>query len=381
MTSIKTIFTTGCLWPAGLLLGGLALYGLSNALGAHFAGRGDCDRSAGCLYAVGGGSRRVRVIGFSADGDRMLARADRNTRIHDASNGRVLQRLNLGDGPWQYSVTGDRRQIVASRKDLVKVLNWDGQVQHRWAPAADTSLRAVAMLPILNGFFVADSEGLAVHHHNGDLVTRIPVEGGFLEVTATPTGEHIAAYDFVDDVLNVWPLQRLSAGIRIPNVVAAPHSVHLSADGALVAAGGEPGAYVWQTKDGQVVLAVEATDAAVTAAALSQDGRQLATGFEDGTVKVFDVATQTPIQRLDHRRVPRNLRFDEGGERLAVELERSVRVSGGERIILSRQDRDRETNRPTPILRQSDNRISTSPGYALVWTLTPPSRPERTPAQ
>jgi WD40 repeat protein len=372
MTSIKTIFTVGCLWPAGILLGGLVLYGLSNTLEGHFAGMGDCDRSAGCLYALSDDSRGVRVIGFSANGDRILVQGQRGGRIYDASNGRILQRLNLGNGPWKYSVTGDRSQIVASRKDLVKVLNWNGQVQHSWAPAADTSVRAVAMLPILNGFFVADSEGLAVHHQNGNLVTRIPVEGSFLDVTATPTGEYIAAYDFVGDTLNVWPLQRFSAGIRIPDIVASTQSIHLSADGALVAAGGEPGAYVWQTNNGQVVLAVEASDVAVTATALSQDGRQFATGFEDGRVKVFDVATQTPIQQFDHNRVPRKLGFDQGGERLAVELEHNVRISGGERI-LRRQDRDREANRPTPVLRQSDNRISTSPGYAIVWELTPTS--------
>lgn len=369
MTSIKTILKVGCLWPAGLILGGLVLYGLSSAIGGLFAGMGDCDRSAGCLYALGGDSQGVRVIGFSADGDRVLVRGQRSARIHDASNGRILQRINLGDGPWRYSVTGDRRQIVASRKDQVAVLNWNGQVQHRWSPAADTSLRAVVMLPILNGFLVADSDGLAVHHHNGDLVTRIPGEGSFLDIAASPTGDYIAAYDFVGDALKVWPLQRLSAGLRIPDVVVSPRSIHFSADGSLIAAGGEPGAYVWQTNTGQVVLAVEAPDTAVTATALSPDGRQLATGFDDGRVKVFDVATQTPIQQFDHSRVPRSLRFDEEGERLAVELERSVRVSGGERMILSRQDRDHESNRPTPILRQSDNRISTSPGYAIVWNL------------
>lgn len=368
MSFIKNLFKLGCLLPAGILIPGLLLYAFwSNFLTVRMASFGACDRDAGCLYTTFNGRRSVAVLGFSADDSRFLTVGQGSGRIHAASDGSVLTRLNPGRESHRYRISGDRSEIVAYRGDSVKVLDWEGQIQRSWTPAADATVRNVATLPLLNGFLVAEADGLAVRHGNGDLVTWLVEGGSFLQVTATPDGEYIAAYDFVDDELMVWPLQNLGAGIVIPEVEAL--SIHLSADGALVAAGGAPGAYVWDTRDGSVVLDVVAPDAdtPVTATALREDGTQLAVGFADGTVTVFDLATQAPVKQFTHRHSPRYLSFDGSGDRLAVGLDSSTRVSGGEQVF--RNNRDPGEFRPGSTLRQSDNRISTTPGYVLVWAI------------
>lgn len=368
MVRVKNILKSGFLLPASIILSGLALYALwSHFLAVRVASLGACDRAAGCQYLAFNGRRSVTVSGFSADDSRFLSVGTAKGVIHDANTGSRLGGLNPGRDTYRYRISGDRSEILAYRADAVKVLDWEGQLLQSWTPDPESSVRNVALLPVLNGFLVAESGGLAVRHGNGDLVAWLVEGGSFLQVAATPDGAYVAAYDFVDDVVMGWPLQSLGDGIVIPNVEA--QTIYLSADGARIAAAGAPGAYVWDTRDGSPVIAIEATDFPVTAAALASDGTRLAVGFENGAVVIFDVATQAQLQQFDHRHAPRSIRFNRSSDRLAVSLNTHTRVSGGEPLFRRSPRQSDRPFRPGDTLRQSDNRIEVTPGYVVVWSL------------
>lgn len=370
MGKIKTAAVTGlklgCLLPIGLLLGGFALYAVWSAvIGPRTAALGACKKGEGCLYTFFNGNRQVSVVGFSADGDRFLTRGRAGGQIHDGKTGKKLRGVDVGRENYAYSVSGDRSEILAHRKDNVKVLDWEGGLLREWQPDAEMSVRDVVRVPIVKGFAIAEA-GVSIWDGNGELITRLSEAEGIMDVAASADGEYLAAYNFVDDFITVWPLQRLEDRVKIEGVEAL--TMQLSADGALVAAGGSSGAYVWRTADGELVTAVEAEGQKATAAALSEDGEKLAVGFETGAVLVVDVATSEVVRQFDHGSPPNQILFGPEGVRLAVGLDSEVSVSGGELLL---RPKPGETIRrgPGANLRQSDNRISVKPGYGVVWSL------------
>ncbi len=375
MGNIKTILKQGCLWPVAFVLTGFAGYIVwAQVVSPRIAAQGDCDRSAGCLYTAVNGRRSVAVIGFSADGSRFLSRGTSSGQIHDATNGKFLTALDEGRENYSYSISGDRSEIVAHRKDSVKVFDWNGELLRSWTPDPGTSVRHVVTIPLVKGFLVAEPAGVSVRQGDGALITWLVEGEGIMQVAAAEAGDYVAAYNFADDQLMAWPLQSLDDGIVIDEVEAL--AFQLSADGSRLAAGGPQGAYVWQTGDGSPVLAVEPEVLKTTTAVLSLDGSLLAVGFENGSVAVFDVNTRELIRRFDHDRPPNQIMFDPLATSLAVGLDSQTSVSGGELVFRTQPHhdnvpylRDSEGMSPGGMLRQSQNRTSVKPGYAIVWSL------------
>jgi WD40 repeat protein/serine/threonine protein kinase len=74
----------------------------------------------------------------------------------------------------------------------------------------------------------------------------------------------------------------------------------LSADGRLLAAGGNDGnVQLWDTRTWENVRTIHAHDVEVSHVALSPDGRFLATASADGTARIWEIATGVRLHKLD----------------------------------------------------------------------------------
>jgi len=78
-------------------------------------------------------------------------------------------------------------------------------------------------------------------------------------------------------------------------------SLAFSPDGALLAAGGEDAALVWDMQTGQLVHRVEQAAGARVSVAFSPDGHLLATAGDDGRVRLWDTATWKRLRTLQAR--------------------------------------------------------------------------------
>jgi hypothetical protein len=368
MKNVKVFLKTGCLIPASIVIVGLLFYFIwTSAIAPRFSALGACDKDAGCLYTAYNGNRSVRVIGYSADGSRFLTDGTDDAIIHDAANGRKITGLAVGRDDHSYTITGDRSQIAAYRSDSIKFFDWDGELLRTWTPDTDNGVLSMAMVPLVDGFVIANKTGVTLWSMaDGSLITRLLESGGIKDITASADGEYVAAYNFVDDKIIIWPLQNLDKMVVIEEVEAL--SIHLSADGSLLAAGGPGGAYVWHTDDGTLVTALEPDGQKATATGFSQDGTRLAVGFENGMVTVLDLGQDKLIATFEHEYPPRRISFTPDSQGLAVGLAFDVAISGGELIFRPRTD-NRNEFRPGEQLRTSQNRQTISPGYAIVWSL------------
>lgn len=389
MANIKQILRTCFLiimLPCGIIIPGLIIYAFfSSVVGPRITAMGACSNYPGCLYGVVNGQKSVSVLGFSDDNARLLSRGlGGHTLIHDATNGRSLKRLNIGDTNYRYSIASDRSEIIAYDKNNVKVFDWDGELVRTWIPEAETTVEDVVRVPLVKGFLVAEESGVSVRHGDGSLIAWLREGDGYVRVATSANGDYVAAYNAPEQRVMVWPLQRLRDGVMIQEenlssviVSRDPSFLQLSDDGSLVAVQGQKGAYVWETGDGSLVMAVEPEqELRITAAALSPVGNRLAVGFNNGAIGIFDVATKAMVERFDLSNSPSRLMFDPDGNRLAMGLSSTSRVSGGELIFSQRNQDANRAYRPPSILRQSNNRISRRPGYAMVWSIDPNNSPD-----
>jgi WD40 repeat protein len=105
-----------------------------------------------------------------------------------------------------------------------------------------------------------------------------------------------------------------------------PHGLHnyqsitFSRDGRLVAALSWAGTVVWEVASGKEVLHVHPHGEHASAAALGPDGRRLATGGKDGVLEVWDTTTGRNLLTLLPGRLPpvESLAFSRNGRYLAA---------------------------------------------------------------
>ncbi len=366
MKNVKSFFKVGCLLPGGIIFVGLIGYFILSQLAPRLATLGACDKGDGCLYTALNGNRSVVVIGYSPDASRFLTDGTKDGIIHDASNGRKITDLDEGLDNYNYVVSGDRTEIAAYRNDSIKFFDWDGELLRTWTPDADDNVTDMAMVSLINGFVTISKKGVSLWDSaDGSLITRLVETGSFLHVAASADGEYVAAYDFVKDEITVFPLQNLAETVVIGEIEAL--YIHLSADGSLLAAGGPGGAYVWNTADGSLIAVLEPDGLKATATGLSDDGTRLAVGFENGVITVLDIPDDELVATFEIRSQPRNMTFTPDNAGLAVGLAFNVEVSGGELIFRPRISGE---FRPGEDLRTDRNRISVTPGYAIIFSLS-----------
>lgn len=237
--------------------------------------------------------------------EELLATAGQDgfVRLFDASG--MPQAALFGGGAWMEHLawSADGRHLAATAGKTVRVWTRGGQLC--WESEADSStLTGVAW----------DSRGqrLATCCHggvrlfdgaSGELLDRMPTRASLASLAWSPD-DAIIACGTQECSVRFWRLGTGKVSV-ISGFASKPRALNFAKDGTLLAAAGSMSPSVWpfdrRGPEGQSPLLLEGHDALCTVLSFDQEGRQLATGGDDGRVFVWDpraTATATAFGNL-----------------------------------------------------------------------------------
>jgi WD40 repeat protein len=139
------------------------------------------------------------------------------------------------------------------------------------------------------------------------------------------------------------------------NISALVNVVGFSPDGSLVLAGDFSGYLTWWTIDGTLLQRISdpASSSAIVEAVFSADGRRIIAASEDGTVRVWDVATGTLIRLLEV--------LTPNADGIALAAEDATLSGNGEHLLLALSDGSvRMWNTETGELERDYGQLATS---------------------
>jgi WD40 repeat protein len=143
-------------------------------------------------------------------------------------------------------------------------------------------------------------------------------------VTYSPDGKLLAACD--RNLLNVYDAVSGKLVRALSGHEGDVLSVTFSHDGKYIATGGgDTTVRMWDASNGEVLHILSGHPAEVGGVAFSPDGKLLLTSSEDGTLIIWDVATGVPLRNLPNFTVYK-INFSPDGTRLAAATANGLRV-------------------------------------------------------
>jgi WD40 repeat protein len=267
------------------------------------------------LLTLKGHTRNVTSVAYSPDGRRIVsASGDRTLQVWDATTGQHLLTLKgHTDNVSSVAYSSDGKRIVSSSWDkTVKV--WDAATgQEVLSLKGHTSrVSSVAYSPDSERIVSGSWDTLKVWGGatSQDLLTLKGHSHLVMFVAYSPDGTRIVSGSW-DNTLKVWDATMGQHLLTLTGHTQGVRSVAYSPDGKrIVSASDDKTVKVWDAGTGQVQLTLEGhtnVEGGIRvlrdtgSAVFSPDGKRIASGGDDGALKVWDAQTgQNLLTRKGH---------------------------------------------------------------------------------
>jgi WD40 repeat protein/serine/threonine protein kinase len=278
-----------------------------------------------------GNGREFDSVAFSPDGRLIASSADSIIQIWDARSGSEVITLRGHEAVVPIiAFSPDGKQIVSvSYDNTVKFWDVDSTSEPLTLRGHDAAVWSVSFSP--DGKRIASTDtNLAVKIWDTRTGSELATLGGHeaivWAVAFSPDGKRIATGDWAGTI-TVWDADNYRTTLTLGNG-ATVRSVAFSPDGARLVSGGGVEVNVWDAEKGGGPLRTFHADYSgvnhdhvreISSVAFSPDGRQIAYGDYNNTVKVWDIETGSkPLRTLSgHRDLVCSVAFSPDGRQIA----------------------------------------------------------------
>lgn len=251
------------------------------------------------------------AVAFTPDSQTLLVgRVDGRVQFWRVGEGTMTHELHLpADAIRQFIQPGDGTVIVAAEDGLIVVLDSSGQVQRTLTRHAHGGIQSLAFAPDAPMLAVGSANGFVEiwDADQGERVNALPEHGGAVQsvafgssadLFATGVGERIGSLVF-DDTVRIWQGAEKQAAHQFGGELEAVagcstfrNSVAFSRDGRLLASGSHDFTVkVWDVATGELAQTLDGHRSSVFGVAFSPDSAYLASASDDGFVRVWRTET------------------------------------------------------------------------------------------
>ena len=273
--------------------------------------------AGGAVHALTGHDRAVWAVAVSADGRRAVTGGgDWTVRVWDLESGTAVHALPGHDREVRaVAVSADGRRAVTGGGDrMVRVWDLEAGTAVHTLTGHDDVVEAVAVSAdgrrAVSGGGGFDGAVRVWDLESGTAVHTLPGHDGKVQAVAVSADGRRAVSAGSDGKVRVWDLatgkQIAPASRRLRHLLTRSRSLEvsifsfsISADGRRAVSGGDDGTVrVWDLESGTAVHTLPGHDGAVVAVAVSADGRRAVTGDTYRTVRVWDLESGTAVHTL-----------------------------------------------------------------------------------